>query len=188
MTVFPHLGRALPTGRRVGVLHVGAHVGAMVPFYRRAGFERITCVEPNPDVLGDLRRRRGVDVVWAAVSDQPGPLLLHVPEDSRKASLLAPLAWPEVRSVEVPVVALADLEAGHNVAVVHAQGHSLAVLRSGTLEPFDALIVKVTARADRYEGGCTRKEIVGYLAGKGWRSVSTWPYSNRDVADVVFAR
>lgn len=167
---------------KVGVLHVGAHDGREVSCYQE--FPRVVLVEPNPVRAGQLRRIPNVEVVEAAVTNQAGPVILHVTDRDVGSSLLEPLVdYSPVGAVWVDTVTLDDVD-GVNVLVVDVQGSEVDVLTSGDLTRFD-LIVCETSTHVRYEGGCTEQDVLDALGG--WRVVARFDQpTNPGVADLVF--
>lgn len=184
--VFARLEDVLGDLPRAGVVHVGAHKGQEVPHYRRAGFDRIVCVEPNPKRARQLRRL-GVTVHQCAVSATPGPATLHLTRFDEQSSLLTPTKIQATGTIKVPCRPLAELQAGCNVAVVDVQGSELDVLRSADLVSLDLVIVE-TCGTIRYEGAASREAIHEFWAAAGWRHVGAWPHRTPVLTDEVWAR
>lgn len=182
--VFRDLARALDGIERPGVIHVGAHRGQEVPYYRKAGFDRIVCVEPNPKHLAHLDSL-GVTVKPCAVGTAQREATLHVTRYSTEASLLEPERAEVVDTVTVPVLPLSALQDGCNVAVIDTQGTEADVLRSADLDALDAVIVECSTLR-RYRDEELVDDIAAVLDGFGVRI--DYPHRRPFLSDVVFRR
>lgn len=182
--VFTRLDEVLAGIHRAGIVHVGAHKGQEVPYYRRAGFERIVLVEPNPARADQLDRLPGVEVHRCAASTRRGGATLHLTRYDTQASILRPHGRTTA-TVEVPTRPLADLQTGCNVAVLDVQGSELDVLRSADLTALDALVVETCTKV-RYDGAATREEIHDFLAG--WTHLGAFEHRQPWLADEVWRR
>lgn len=167
-----------------GVIHVGAHKGQEVPVYRRIGFGTIRLAEANPALCERLPSN--CERVAAAVTARPGPLLLHIPRNTRDSSILVPATKPVERVIEVPAVTLASIQQGCNVLVCDVQGAELEVLDSGNLDLLDLIVIEACV-GRRYKEAALRSDIIDRLAN--WRLVGEYPHRKTSrVSDLVFAR
>lgn len=179
--VFHQIEQALANIAPVGVVHVGAHKGQEVAAYRRAGFGHIVLVEANPKLWPTLDRITNVTIERCAAG-RKGQAILHVTEWDERSSLLAPLKYPLVDKLTVPVVPLADMQTGCNVAVLDVQGSELDVLRTADLARLDAVVVEVCDRP-RYTGAALRADVETFMTESGW--VLTGTYGGHSAPDLV---
>ncbi|MFE0727943.1 FkbM family methyltransferase [Streptomyces antibioticus] len=170
----------------VGVVHVGAHLGQEIDDYRAIGFGRIVLVEPNPECHEALAAFEGVTLVPAACGRAPGETRLHLTVKRQRSSLYQPLR-DRHRTVTVPVVRLADIQAGCNVAVVDVQGGELDVVAGADLAALD-LVVLETRTVHEYRGAPLHRAVVQTMRGLGWRRAATWRHGTGRVRDVAFVR
>jgi FkbM family methyltransferase len=160
------------------LIHVGAHKGEEMPFYTEAAVERITLVEPIPELAAELRSEFPyADVVQAACGSQPGKQTLSVMSRTNLSTLGKPGPLDTVAStIEVEVVTLASIQGDANIAVIDAQGLEVDVLNSGDVRMFDLVIVE-TCSVDDPTIAATDRSVVQVMAASGFTEVHRW---NRD--------
>jgi FkbM family methyltransferase len=186
------------------LVHVGAHEGQEMPFYRAAGFRRITLVEPIPDLAARLRAAYpDAEVVEAACSDRHGTAALHLMRRSNMSTLAAPGRGDRTAgAVRVELVTLATVAPSANVAVVDAQGHELAVLAGANLARLDLAVVETCTVADPTMAA-GYDQVVAFMHRAGFGEVDRWtrdyqqvarwargrtPRDRGEIRDVIFAR
>lgn len=158
------------------VLDVGAHYGTYtLALSRLVGPDgRVIAIEPSGHAVEVLRRNLdlndagNVEVVQAAVSDEPGEVTLHVHADPSRTSLTS--ATGTLATEVVPAVTMDALVAGEAVGFVKidVEGHELPALRgAATLLGRDRPVVQFEMIA-----GATR-DVWDLLAahGYGFRSL-----------------
>jgi FkbM family methyltransferase len=182
------------------LVHVGAHEGQEVPGYLSAGIERITLVEPLPELAAGLRKRfPTLTVVEAACSDADGLMQLTVPAKTNMATLVPGLVGSRVT---VPVRRLDDIAPDADAAVIDVQGHEFAVLSAAPWDSLQLLVVE-TCTIDAPTLSPLYDETAAYMAQRGFREltyfvrdydwIQLWAFGKRvqtgaEVRDVVFVR
>jgi FkbM family methyltransferase len=186
------------------LVHVGAHEGEEVPGYLAAGVERITLVEPIPELAGRLRTRYSADdriaVVEAACSDVAGIAMLHIPARTNMATVELP-SWDEGAVIEVEARRLDEIAPDADAAVIDVQGHEFAVLEAAPWASLQLIMVETCtiddALSPRYEImiDYMREGGFGVIAeyARDYDYIQRWAYGRRtstgaEVRDVVFAR
>lgn len=165
------------------VIHVGAHLGEEVPYYREAGFTRITLVEPIPELCEQIAELYpDVTVIQAACAEGWGRRTLTVMDRDNLSTLQSPGFFDRpVRTVNVEVdslngmiedMAIADVPVP-NVAVVDAQGLELAVLQHAPLYAFDLVIVETSTVLDETMAS-PYAEVLAYMEDRGFKEVNKW--------------
>jgi FkbM family methyltransferase len=135
------------------LVHVGAHEAQEWPTYCTARLQRVTWVEPIPELAAALRTHftgtPGVQVVECACSAAPGTAVLHVMEPTNVSTLLAPgLRDRVVRDVTVEVRTLADVAPDANIAVIDVQGAELEVMAGAPWDALDLMVVEACTVED----------------------------------------
>ncbi len=129
---------------------IGAHVGGRTASWRRLG-ARVIAVEPQPDLARFLRwwlgKDNGVELVEAAVDEQPGSIELHLSHATPTVSTTSTTFLSDVETipsfgdvewgerVTVPATTVDELIARHgrpHFIKIDVEGHELAVLRGLT--------------------------------------------------------
>jgi FkbM family methyltransferase len=157
------------------LVHVGAHEGQEMPYYRAAGFRHITLVEPIPALAKKLRNAwPDAHVVECACFDQPGEATLHVLRRTNMSTLLAPAQHDVIHDeLRVPVRRLDELAPDANVAVIDAQGAELAVLRGTNLDALDLAVVETCTVPDPTMAA-PYDQVVPFMADAGFQPVTHW--------------
>ena len=172
-----------------GILHVGAHRGEEVPIYRKAGFERITLVEPDPDNAAYLRAELpDVAVVESAVGPNVGQAEFHRAANTVFSGLRADAGQPTTETFTVDVRHLCDVQAEHpaNVLVVDTQGTELEVLGTADLSGVDLVIVE-TQELSRQMYAAFWPDAVEALGKVGFVPAIRWEHEQH-FADSLFVR
>lgn len=191
------------------LVHVGAHHGEEMPYYRAAGVGNVTLVEPIPALAARLRTEHPeATVVEAACGSVPGRATLHIPRRTNMATLQSPTrADGRTRSLEVEVTTLAAIQAAAKVppdaAVIDAQGRELDVLSGADLEMLELVIVETvtvpdpTVAAD-YAEVSTWMNARGFAEADRWVRDQDWvtqwargpgqPARGGEIRDVVYIR
>lgn len=186
--VFPAAVRRFQIDPRV-IVHVGAHLGEEVPYYRGALFDRIILVEPNPALADKLREIPGndVEVIEAACDRTMGRAVLHISSRSMMSTLDKP--HKPVGAVEVNVITLQEIQDADphiNVAVVDAQGLEKRVLEGGDLKSLDMVIVECHRENKRYSRYAAT--FYPWMARRGFVAVEEWEHTMINLTDTVFVK
>lgn len=178
---FPRL--CLTVGRPGHLVHVGAHCGQEVGFYRQAGARRITLVEPNPQLAAQLRGDfPDAAVVQCACGAAAGRALLHVMEPDNMSTLADPQPCDRVAdSIEVPVRRLDEIAPDADTAVIDVQGRELEVLAAAPWASLRVVIVE-TCTVDDPTMASPYDQVVAFMAGRGFGEVERWTRPYDDVA------
>ncbi|MEU3281781.1 FkbM family methyltransferase [Streptomyces antibioticus] len=168
------------------VLHVGAHLGEEVPFYRQAGIGAFTLVEPSPFAAGRLRESfPEATVVEAACGARPGRGTLSVNVIRTSSSLAEPHPGDRILStVAVDVTTVAEIAPPDaDMLVVDAQGLELDVLKGAgdRLAGFDLVVCETCTVPDRTMAA-PHDEVVAFMAAAGFVVVAVWERDYQDIA------
>jgi FkbM family methyltransferase len=171
----------------VDVLDIGANTGQFAASMRRAKVRgRIVSVEPLQEAFDQLRTRAAGDPAWtverAAVSAEPGTVVMNVSANSVSSSVLPMLelhatSAPEshyVATEEVAATTVDELVGRHGLdpettmLKVDVQGHELAVLEGAadTLDRFGAVRAELSL-VPLYEGQALLPQVVELLGDHG---------------------
>ncbi|QKY79516.1 methyltransferase [Streptomyces phage Lizz] len=160
------------------IIHVGAHRGEEVDFYKQAGAERITLVEPIPELAELLRDRYeddlSITIVEAACGAAPTTATLNIMQKTNLSTLHEPQRSDRLdRIIDVSVVRLDSIQGDANVAVIDAQGLELEVLGAADMSKFDLVIAECCTKDDPtiavgYDA------MVEFMASVGFREVNKW--------------
>jgi FkbM family methyltransferase len=160
------------------VIHVGANLGQEVADYRRAGIERITLVEPDPDAAAALRAAYpDLPVLEVACATTAGSAMLRRADDASVWSTLATTALPHGKAVtsEVPVqvVTVADIQGDADMLVVDTQGTELDALMSADLTRLTLVVIE-TQNINSAQHAGYYPDVAAYMAGHGWVPALQW--------------
>lgn len=168
------------------VLHVGAHLGEEVPFYRQAGISSFTLVEPSPVAAGRLREiHPQATVIEAACGARPGRGTLSVNVIRTSSTLAEPHPHDRILSsvpVEVTTVAaIAPDDA--DMLVVDAQGLELEVLKGagGRLAGFQVVVCETCTLEDRTMAA-PHQAVVDFMGGAGFAVAEVWERSYEEIS------
>lgn len=171
------------------VLHIGAHLGEEVPFYRTAGIRHFTFVEPQPECAGQLRAAFPyAAVVEAACGAAAGRAALSVNEIGTSSTLADPHPGDRItRSVPVDVTTVAAVASQDaDLLVVDAQGLELDVLKGagGRLQGFKVVICETCTVPDRTMASL-HDDVVAFMEEAGFRVAAVWERSYTEIARYV---
>lgn len=132
--------------------------------------DRVVAVEPNPSVAAVLARTApgNVDVVRAAVTDEPGTGVLYVPDTGRGTEAVASMAVPVGTAVPVATTTIDHL-APPDVSLIKldVEGMESTALRGAEAvltERAPVLLIELEYRRSPVD------EVVDLLAGHGYRA------------------
>ena len=162
------------------VLHIGAGHGDALPAYLDSGAGTITLVEPNPEMVADLRAKAAqfaqVAVIPAAVSSEGETVSLNVYNVPELSSLHAATGildlFPGLQVVDkpdVPALPFSDILARHpvdktgpNLLVIDAPGEEAILLEeaiaSGAIDRFQRVTIHCGA-TPLFETGADADQI-----------------------------
>jgi len=172
----------------ISVLHVGAHLAEESDLYRAAGWNNVTWIEANPEVVRDLRRKvqpMGHQVIEAAVWHSDDELLsFSVASNGQSSSLLEfrehSSLCPEIvvekklmmRTSRVETL-LSDNDPP-DFCNLDIQGAELSALQGfGTILGGVQAIYTEVNKAELYEGCARIDEMDVFLGEAGFRRVAT---------------
>lgn len=161
------------------LVHVGAHLGEEVPYYRQAGIRLLTLVEPIPELADRLRAEHPPEIVYEmACGSEPGRATLHIPRRTNMATLAEPQrADGRTRAVDVDVLPLSMIQDAQKVApdaaVIDAQGRELDVLAGARLDELALVVVETCTVPDRTMAS-PYGDVTAFMAGAGFFEVDRW--------------
>lgn len=168
------------------VLHVGAHLGEEVLYYRQAGITSFTLVEPQPLAAGRLRETcRDATVIEAACGARPGRGVLSVNVIRTSSSLAEPHPGDRIlNTVPVEVRTVADLApADADMLVVDAQGLELDVLKgAGARLAGFKVVVCETCTVQDPTMAAPHDQVVDFMAQQGFRVAALWERSYQEIS------
>lgn len=161
------------------VIHVGANLGQEVPDYRRAGIERITLVEPDPDTAAKLRDAYpDLPVLEVACASAAGEGSLRRADGADVWSTLATSPMPHgmavANQVPVKVVTLAEIQGDADMAVIDTQGTELDVLASADLSRLKLVVIETHDSGDPNAHAGNLPDVVAHMVERGWVPVLQW--------------
>lgn len=174
---FPHLVEKLriePTH----IIHVGAHRGEEVEFYKAANAGHITLVEPIPELAEVLRDRYEEDATVTVIESACGPAAatarLNIMQKTNLSTLVDPQSSDLLhRIINVNVVRLDSIQGDANVAVIDAQGLELGVLGAADLTKFDLVIAECCTKDDPTIA-VGYDDMVEFMDLHGFREANKW--------------
>lgn len=160
------------------IIHVGAHRGEEVEYYKQANAGHITLVEPIPELAELLRDRYEEDatvtVIESACGPAPTTATLNIMQKTNLSTLVEPQRGDRLdRLIQVPVVRLDSIQGDANVAVIDAQGLELEVLGAADMSKFDLVIAECCTRDDPTIA-VGYDDMVEFMATVGFREVNKW--------------
>lgn len=180
---FPSLVKALGVEPR-HLVHVGAHKGEEMPYYIEAGVQRITLIEPIPDLAEALTlsyaHDESVSVLNVACGAAQAVATLSIMRKTNLSTLMEPQKHDLLdRSIQVPVVQLRSVQGDANIAVVDAQGLELDVLSETDFTHLDLLIVECCTVDDPtiavgYDALVEFMDDQGYIEKSKWSRDYQW--------------
>lgn len=166
------------------IIHVGAHRGEEVEFYKQANAGHITLVEPIPELAQVLRDRYEEDatvtVIESACGPAPTTATLNIMQKTNLSTLHAPQKSDLLdRVIQVSVVRLDSIQGDANVAVVDAQGLELDVLGAADLTKFDLIIAECCTKDDPtiavgYDAMVEFMDLHGFREANKWSRDYQW--------------
>jgi FkbM family methyltransferase len=187
------------------LVHVGAHEGQELPYYREAGIGQITLVEPIPALAERLHREHPDTVVHQCAC---GPAnawsRLHIMARTNLSTLAPPQTVDRVTDIiDVDVRRLDEIAPTADAAVVDAQGWELDVLSAAPWPSLRMLIVE-TCTVNDPTMASPYTDVANLAASHGFTEVARWvrdydwiarwgrgpgqPQRGGEVLDVVFYR
>lgn len=161
------------------LVHVGAHQGEEMSFYRQAGIRHITLVEAIP-YLADVLRQRfpeqpEVDVINVAVGRKRSQGTLSIMGKTNLSTLVQPGRSDNVkRQIVVDVVPLSEIQADANIAVIDVQGKELDVIAGTNFEsPLELMFVEASTVRDPTMSA-TYDDVVEAMDAVGFKEVNKW--------------
>ena len=179
---------------KLGVVHVGAHVGEEVDAYLKEGFRKVILIEANPRCCKAMeeqfRHVPHVQIFNCAISDHDGRANLHIHTSrsgsTEPASLLKLKRFKEIvktlttsTSVEVECLTLDSFFTKHNVDLgefdllnLDIQGAELKALQGAmiSVKSFKAVITEVNL-IELYQDAPLEKEICEFLEKRGFQKL-----------------
>lgn len=175
-----------------GIIHVGAHEGSEVEYYRAMGAQKILFIEANPTVFERLKDNVGqypnVQAVNYAISNVNGTITLRVTSFDQSSSIL-PLKhhldiYPTIQETEQVTVPSRTLDtlleelglnpADFNILNIDIQGAELLALQGAThlLQYVEAINTEVNYK-ELYEGCALIDDLDEFLEQYDLRRVAT---------------
>lgn len=176
---------------RNGVIHIGAHVGEEIDFYKELGFEKVLLFEPQHVAFSKIPEGEGVYKVNAALGNMNGTVSMHVADNGMSSSILKPMhhlvAHPHVKfegKEDVAVYRLDDWFVGNNFElkpedfscmVMDAQGYEGRVVLGAvnTMKHMDVVYSEVSVK-DLYEENTNMNYLDYLLSSHGLVRKETW--------------
>lgn len=177
--------------RPKGVIHIGAHDGAEVPFYFALGIKKVYLFEPQPFYADLLHRRyrsdQRVEVFPFALGSSPEelPIFTEVegsPNRSASASILRPkehladFDYVKFNLNPTTTVSVRTLDSFQlddvDLLVIDTQGYELEVLKGAldTLPGIKWIVFEYWAN-EAYEGVPSEEELLAFVISQGFRPV-----------------
>lgn len=173
------------------VVHIGAHHGEEVPYYRAAGFTFITLVEPDPANIAVIRQRYpepDVRVIEAACGDASAgrSARFHRNALSQLSGLIEHPSKPSIADLDVELIPAWQVQSDQNVLVIDTQGTEMDVLETARLGNLDMIIVE--AYSGRGEApAAPAKQLERWMTERGFVLGARWMYE-QDHFDAVYVR
>lgn len=183
------------------ILHTGAGTCRELPLWLQSGAKRIVLVEPNPELLPELRRRvhgqPNVEIVPAALADQNGRGTLHLFNFPLLSSLRQPAglhhSLPGLRQISRASVELTTVtqlidklgigESTSNWLVIDTPGEEATIIdqlrQSDRLHYFDRIILSAGSEP-LYQDAKSAAELLGPLQSSGYVAIGKVDHSDAD--------
>lgn len=196
-----------------GVIHIGAHRGEESSVYDAMGVDKVTWIEPNPDIFKELlhytkTNNFGFESEYHMVacgsetkSDEPfhivyGPDAGWMVGNKGCSSLLKPVStrfqqWHE-KTITVPVSKLDDLITNpedYQFMNIDTQGAEVLVLSGATetLKHLNYVMCEVTWNNFEYENNATFDQVVTVMNRNGFSLSQVFP-ATKDWGDALFIK
>ena len=185
------------------ILHLGAGLCQELDIWRATGAPRIILVEPNPEIFPELRREaegsNNIEVLPAAVSDEPGRRALRLYNYPDLSSLRRPTGLAELLpGLQQTGQAIVNVIAAHtlpeqlglrndesNWLVIDTPGEEAAILSAleqhQQLHCFDRIFIRAGAESF-YDSALSAEQLIRqldhlgyYIEGAGDTSDRDWP-------------
>lgn len=174
-----------------GVMHLGAHKGEEVKYYREFGYKHIILVEANPDLCREIEKefngQPDINVFNYAVCDTNGSIDFHIHESRtglESSSILKMDKFDSIvtslktsQTLTVPAVTIDHLVKeknidllNYNILVSDIQGADFLALKgaAGSIQHFDAVVVEVQCIA-LYENFISENTMDELMASYGFK-------------------
>lgn len=157
------------------LVHVGAHEGQEMPFYRQAGIPRITLVEPIPWLAERLHEEHpDVVVHQCACGPTNAWTRFHIMARTNLSTMATPQEIDKVtKTIDVDVRPLDEIAPDADAAVIDAQGMELEVLQAA---PWDSLrlVIVETCTVDDPTMAAPYGETSAFMADHGFYEADRW--------------
>jgi FkbM family methyltransferase len=183
------------------IVHLGAGFCSELGFWRQTGAKRIVLVEPNPEILPDLRYRTdeqgAIEIIAAAITDRAGRGSLCLFNFSLLNSLREPTglfkSLPGLEQVGQVMVELLPTDSlldqlnidtqGDNWLIVDTPGEEAVILQdlenNGRLHCFTRIFLSAGCES-HYRGAETASEIVDRLSTLGYQCAGPPDHADAD--------
>ena len=151
--------------KRDGIIHIGAHIGEEINFYKELGFAKILLFEPLHEPFAKIPSSEGVYKVNAAVGSTNRKAKMYVANNGESSSILKPqhhlVAHPEVlfldEQEEVDLITLDDWFANNTMnlsindfsyLIMDAQGYEGKIVQGAreTLKRIEVVYSEVSVK------------------------------------------
>lgn len=168
------------------VVHVGAHKGTEMPFFKAAGISKFTLVEPQPDYARRLRRDYPeAEVLQAGCGEEHGTATLSVNRIHSSSTLAKPHELDQILAThKVEVFRLDEIASDADCAVVDAQGLELEVLKGANLQQYKLVVVETCTARDSTMSSFYQ-DVVAHMAVNGFGIFREWYRDYRHVSKYV---
>lgn len=168
------------------VVHVGAHKGQEMPYFKAAGITKFTLVEPQPDLVQELKANfPEATVVAAGCGAKGGMATLSVNKISSSSTLAAAHPLDKIVSTrKVWVTTLKHIALSADCAVVDAQGLELDVLKGADLSRYKLVVVETCTVRDPTMSSYY-EDVLKYMEENGFEAYAQWPRDYQYIAKYV---
>jgi FkbM family methyltransferase len=184
------------------ILHLGAHLGEESVAYSKMGWDEVTWIEANPNLIDGLKASVpfGQRVVQAAIHEVGGiPLQLNLANASQSSSLLEfgahAVHYPEISFVETITVITRRVDEiftdsfNFDFLNLDIQGSELSALKSMGVKINSLKWIYVEVNRKELYVGCPHvSEIDSYLASFGFRRKATKWYRGGPWGDALYVK